>query len=514
MDRAFIQMNNIVKVFPPSTVALDDVSVSINKGEIHAIIGENGAGKSTLMKALYALQRLNKGEIYINGVLKNFASPRSAVQNGIGMVHQELMLIPSYTILENIILGYEFKTKLGFVDYAASHEKVKEVAKQINFDVDLNEKIENLSVAVQQKVEIMKQLYRSAQTIIMDEPTAVLAPQEADELFKMFRKLKKDQGATILFISHKLDEILEVVDTITVMRQGKKIWTKPNVGLTKQDLASAMVGRKVIFAIDKPAQNKGKVILEVENLTAVNREIKDKILLDQVSFSISQGEIVGVAGVEGNGQYELVQTIMGLREVKSGKIILNGEDITNKSLSERRKQISYIPQDRKISGSSQLDSINDNAFMTHHYLNKKLSSSLGILNSKKISKFSQKIIENFRIAAKSNKTQIGDLSGGNQQKVIIGREFELNNPLIVLDQPVRGLDIGSIEYIQKRIIEQRSNGCAMLLVSADLDEIFALSDIIIVMYKGRIRAIKKPEETDKIEIGEYMLGVRAEEGIS
>lgn len=511
MDKnLLVAMENIVKIFPPSNIALDSVSVGIKEGEIHSIIGENGAGKSTLMKALYGLEKPNSGTISIKGKKVSFNSPEDAVSQGIGMVHQEFMLIYNYSVLENIILGHEPVNKTKLINYDEAKKKYLKVIDGIGFNIEPDQKVGELSVAIQQKIEIVKQLYRDVNILILDEPTAVLAPQEVKEFFKTIRKLR-DQGKTIIFISHKLDEILDISDTITVMRQGKHIWTKKNINLTKQNLAEAMVGRTVMFAVNKTEIEREHIVLKLQDLTVNSKIHPKKKLLDHISLNVHSKEIVGIAGVEGNGQYELVQAITGQIQLNSGKIFVNKEDITEKNIRYRRKNIAYISQDRKTQGSSQSDSLVENSFMTHHYLNTKLVGKWNLLSSKAINHFTQSIIDNFSVVCSSKNVPISSLSGGNQQKIIVGREFELNNPLLVLDQPVRGLDVGSIEYIQRRVIEQRDKGTAVLLVSADLDELFALSDRIVVMYNGRINTIKKPVETSKIEIGEYMLGSKGGE---
>jgi len=502
---SFIRMESIVKIFPPSNVALDNVSVEIEEGKVHSFIGENGAGKSTLMKVLYGLEPATSGEIYIHGEKVNFHSPNDAVAKGIGMVHQEFMLIPSYTVLENVILGYEDTNKIGLLDLSRARNKLQALCDQMGFDVNLDEKIENYSVAIQQKVEIIKQLYRNVSVLILDEPTAVLAPQEADELFKMVEGLKAE-GKTILFISHKLDEILQISDNVTVMRQGEHIWTRPNIGLTKTDLAEAMVGRSVLFTVEKDKIEHGKPVLELQNINLKSDKVAGRMLLEDLNLTVHEKEIVGIAGVEGNGQYELVQVVIGNQRPDEGTVSVLGADITKDEIRNRRESISYISQDRKLSGSSQDDSIQDNAFMTHHYLNDSLVTKNKILDKGKIANFTDELIKKYSVVCEGRKAPIKSLSGGNQQKVIVGREFGLNHPLLVLDQPVRGLDVGSIEYIHSRIIEQRDAGAAVLLVSADLDELFSLSDRIVVMYKGKIVAERIPEDTTRNEIGGYMLG--------
>ena len=505
----FIRMEGIVKIFPPSNIALDNVSVEIEEGKVHSFIGENGAGKSTLMKVLYGLESPTAGSVFLRGQKVAFHSPKDAVDRGIGMVHQEFMLIPSYSILENVILGFEDTNNLGILDLSKARRKLKVLCERMGFTVSIDEKIGNLSVAIQQKVEIIKQLYREVNVLILDEPTAVLAPQEADELFRTVEKLKHE-GKTILFISHKLDEILRISDTVTVMRQGTHVWTRPNINLTKTDLAEAMVGRSVLFTVEKDKVEPGEPVLTVSNVSLASESIAEKQLLEDVSFQVRSKEIVGIAGVEGNGQYELVQVIVGNINADEGMISIEDEDVSKESIRQIRKKIAYIPQDRKTSGSAQSNSIQDNAFMTHHYLNKGLVSKYRLLDRKTINRFTDDIIKKFNVISKGRHDLISSLSGGNQQKVIVGREFELHHPLLVLDQPVRGLDVGSIEYIHKLIIEQRDAGAAVLLVSADLDELFSLSDRILVMHKGKIVAEKNPEETSRTEIGGYMLGSMGE----
>lgn len=508
-QKTYIQMKDIVKVYPPDKIALNKVSVEIDAGEIHSIIGENGAGKSTLMKVLFGLEKANEGGIFMEGDKVNISTPQEAVKMGIGMVHQEFMLISEYTVIENIVLGDE-PVKKGLLNLNASRVKLEKIMQDFKFDIPLDAKIKDISIAAQQKVEIVKLLFRDVNTLILDEPTAVLAPQETDELFVLLRRIKS-QGKTIIFISHKLNEVLEISDRITVMRQGQHIWTKDNENLTKADLANAMVGRSVMMTVDKKPAVPGEVILKADNLTMQNVNVSHKKDLDQVSFEIHSGEILGVAGVEGNGQYELVQAIMGLASAE-GSIYIDSQDISGLSVKERRKLIAYVPQDRKRSGSSQEESILMNAIMTHHYVNDAISNKWGILKGKQCREMANRVIEGYQVSCQGADMNIGSLSGGNQQKVIVGREFELDSRILVVDQPVRGLDVGSIEYIHRRIVEKRDNGEAVLLASADLDELFNLSDRIIVMYNGKVVMEKNIEDTTKEEVGAYMLGAGGEKG--
>ncbi len=504
MDSNCIKMEHITKIFPPNNIALKNVSVKIETGKIHSIIGENGAGKSTLMKVLYGLEKANDGSIVINGENATINSPNDAVKYGIGMVHQEFMLIHDFTIMDNIILGIE-STKNGLIDYSETKVKIKELLDQFNFEIDLDMKIRDVSIAGQQKVEIIKQLYRKTDVLILDEPTAVLTPQETQELFKLLNSLK-ESGKTILFISHKLDEVLEISDNITIMRKGEHIWTKPNVNLTKSDLANAMVGREVLFILDKEVVEPGNDVLSIKNLSYTN-ELNQKLLKD-INLKVREGEIIGIAGVEGNGQYELVKILTENMDY-DGSIEINGNDLKNKSVHERRTVFSYVPQDRKSVGSSLVETINDNAFMTHHYINEEFTNKFGLINFQKIKQFSKNILTKYQVNTNDNMQTIGSLSGGNQQKVILGREFELNHNFLIVDQPVRGLDVGSIEYIHNLILNKREEKTGILLISADLDELFNLSDNIAVLYKGEIAAILKTSETTKEEVGEYMLGAHA-----
>lgn len=506
--KAYIHMKDIVKVYPPDKIALNKVSIDIRAGEIHSIIGENGAGKSTLMKVLFGLEKANEGEIFIQGEKVHISTPQEAVRLGIGMVHQEFMLINEYTVIENIVLGDE-PTRRGLLNLEASREKLEKIMNDFKFDIPLDAKIRDISIAAQQKVEIVKLLFRDVDTLILDEPTAVLAPQEVDELFVLLKKIK-NQGKTIIFISHKLNEVLSMSDRITVMRSGQYVWTKQNENLTKSVLANAMVGRKVILTVDKKPANPGKVIMKAERLVMRNSRLAHKKDLDNVSFEVRSGEIVGVAGVEGNGQYELIQAIMGLMKV-DGHIWVEDQEISSLTVKDRRKWIAYVPQDRKSSGSSQEDSILMNSMMTHHYVNKGICNRWGILKNKSCRKMVNDIISGYQVSCQGSEMSIGALSGGNQQKVIVGREFELESKILVVDQPVRGLDVGSIEYIHKRIVEKRDSGEAVLLASADLDELFSLSDRIIVMYNGKIVMEKNIEATTKEEVGAYMLGAGGDE---
>ncbi len=507
-------MEGIVKAFPPAVLALDQVDISIQKEEIHSIIGENGAGKSTLMNILYGLHMPNSGTIMLNGSPLTIRNPREAVKHGIGMVHQEFMLIPSYTVYENVILGAEPLTSFGTIDQHTAKKRVAQLIEEFKLNLDPAARVETLSVAAQQKIEILKLLYRDVNLLIMDEPTAVLAPQEIEELFRRLKALR-ERGKTIVFISHKLDEVLHLSDTITVMRAGKHIKTIPNSpDLSRADLARAMVGRSVVFSVEKAPSEPGDEVLRAENISlAATPHLR---ALHDLSFTVRKGEIVGIAGVEGNGQFELVKIVTGSLAPTSGSLYLHNRDITASSLAERRQLLAYVTQDRKGLGSSQDSSLVENAIMTHHRRteqNRIEGRWPWLISDRRARKHTDRIIDEFSVLTLNSSIPIRTLSGGNQQKMIIGREFTLDTDLIVLDQPTRGLDVGSIEYIQKQIIQKRDSGVACLLISSDLDELLAISDRILVLCRGRLTASLDPSDTSREEIGEYMLGVKGGEAV-
>ena len=520
-----------MKVFPPALLALDRVDLAIREGEIHSVIGENGAGKSTLMHVLYGMQPANGGRVILRGREADFSTPREAVKAGIGMLHQEFMLIPSYTVYENVILGAEPITKFGALDRRTAREKVSGLIEEYRLNLDPAARVEGLSVAAQQKVEILKLLYRDASILILDEPTAVLTPREIEELFKRLKAMSRD-GKTLLFISHKLDEVLELSDRITVMRKGRRITTEKNRNLTKAHLARAMVGREVMFSVRKTDADPGETVLSLKGIVeappgrrGVGRRSRGaaafggskgsrggrsgvRPLLKNLSLELSSGEILGVAGVEGNGRLELIRVLTGVLGTAEGRIVLEGEDITQLGITERRGRFAYVPQKRKTEGSSQQASLIDNTVMTHHRFGSRFQGPMKHLLSRKAGRaFTGEVIREFGVAAPSPRVPIGTLSGGNQQKIIIGREASLNSRFLLLDQPTRGLDVGSIEYIRKRIIQLRDRGTACLLISADLDELFALSDRLLVLHRGAVVAELNPEKTTIEEVGGYMLGL-------
>ncbi len=498
-----ISMNHIVKIFPPSLVALDDVSVSFRKGEIHAIVGENGAGKSTLMKILYGMQPATSGEIIFNGKKVRFDDPGQAILAGIGMVHQEIMLVPQYTVWENVVLGVEPVRYFDRLDASKARQQVKAKIEEFSFNLDPDAKVEDISVAARQKVEILKLLYRNVSVLIMDEPTSVLTPQEIPQLFEELKRLR-DNGHTILFISHHLDEVLELSDRITVLRKGKKVDTIQADDATKLSLSQMMVGREVFFEAIRNPHPAGEVIFEVRQLSYTDPEKRPR--LTDVNLSVRAGEIVGIAGVEGNGQLELVNVIMGLLEPSAGSIIAGGEDITRLPILEKREHISFVPQDRANMGACVPARITENVIMTHHRLNPRFTRWNGrLLDLKHAASFSSEVQDRFDVQMTSGEAPFKSLSGGNQQKVILGRELLLEAPFILLDQPTRGLDVGSIEYVHDLIMEMRARERGMLLISADLEELFRLSDRLLVMHRGRIVAELETEQTNVTEVGYLML---------
>lgn len=500
---AIVEMKQMVKIFPPSLVALDDVSVTFLEGEIHAIIGENGAGKSTLMKILYGMQPSDSGEINFKGKKLSFSDPGEAIANGIGMVHQEILLIPEYTVWENVILGMEPVTLFDRVDRKKARQLVKAKIEEFHFNLDPDAKVEDISVAARQKVEILKLLFRNVTVLIMDEPTSVLTPQEIPQLFNELKRLR-DNGHTILFISHHLDEVLELTDRITVMRKGKKIGTIDTKDATKAGLAQMMVGREVIFESIRKPQHVGNVLFEMKDISYTDPDHKPR--LQNIHLEVHAGEIVGIAGVEGNGQLELVNVIMGLIKPQTGMIKSMGQDVTSDTILEKRKKIAFVSQDRANMGACVPASISENAIMTHHRLNKSLTGWQGrVLNFLNINQFTHEIKEKFDVQMTGGDAAFKSLSGGNQQKVILGRELLLDAPFILLDQPTRGLDVGSIEYVHQQIIEMRAAMRGMLLLSADLEELFRLADRLVVMHKGKVVAVLKTEDTSISEIGYLML---------
>ena len=498
-----VEMLNIRKEFP-GIVANDNVTLQLKKGEVHALLGENGAGKSTLMGMLFGMYQPEAGVIKVKGKEVKVSSPNVANDLGIGMVHQHFKLVENFTVTENIILGCEPK-KFLTVDIKSAAKKIDELSKTYGLNVDPYAKIEDISVGMQQRVEILKMLYRNAEVLIFDEPTAVLTPQEIDDLIKIMQNLI-NEGKSIILITHKLKEIKAVADRCTVIRRGKYIGTVDVKETTEADMAKMMVGRQVSFKVEKKESTPGEEVLRIENLSVKNNK---KVLgLKDFSLSVRKGEIVGIAGVEGNGQTELVEAITGMRGVDSGKILFNEKDITRSSIRNRIDEgIAHIPEDRHKRGLI-LDYTMEDNMVLKVYKNKPFSKN-GLINRSKITEYANNIIETFDVrSGEGGKSMARSLSGGNQQKGVIGREIQSSPDLLIAVQPTRGLDVGSIEYIHKRLVEQRDSGKAVLLVSLELDEVLNVSDRIAVVNNGELIGIVNASETDENEVGLMMAGIK------
>ncbi|HET0823173.1 TPA: ABC transporter ATP-binding protein [Streptococcus pneumoniae] len=495
-----IEMRDITKVFG-EFVANDKINLHLRKGEIHALLGENGAGKSTLMNMLAGLLEPTSGEIAVNGQVVNLDSPSKAASLGIGMVHQHFMLVEAFTVAENIILGSEL-TKNGVLDIAGASKEIKALSERYGLAVDPSAKVADISVGSQQRVEILKTLYRGADILIFDEPTAVLTPSEIDELMAIMKNLVKE-GKSIILITHKLDEIRAVSDRVTVIRRGKSIETVEIAGATNADLAEMMVGRSVSFKTEKQASKPKEVVLSIKDL--VVNENRGVPAVKNLSLDVRAGEIVGIAGIDGNGQSELIQAITGLRKVESGSIELKGDSIVGlhpRQITEL--SVGHVPEDRHRDGLILEMMISENIALQTYY--KEPHSKNGILNYSNITSYAKKLMEEFDVRAASELVPAAALSGGNQQKAIIAREIDRDPDLLIVSQPTRGLDVGAIEYIHKRLIEERDNGKAVLVVSFELDEILNVSDRIAVIHDGKIQGIVSPETTNKQELGVLMAG--------
>ncbi len=507
-DQTVLQMNHIMKIYGNGVVANEDVSLELRKSEIHALLGENGAGKSTLMKVLFGIEAPDQGEIILKGNPVSIKSPQDAISKGIGMVHQHFMLVPSLTVAENIILGVAPKKGL-FIDMDKAVEAASSIAKEYNFDIDVKQKVEDIPVGIKQKVEILKALYRGAEILILDEPTAVLTPQETDELFVQLLKLR-EKGHTIIFISHKLDEIKKICNRATIMRNGKSMGTYEVESITTQEMSRLMVGHEVSLQFEKEEQKlTDEVFLKVRNLTINNSQGVMKV--DDLSFDLKGGEILGIAGVEGNGQTELIDTLTGLNKKYKGEILVKGKNIQNASVKDiREMKLAHIPEDRMTSGCAKDLSIQENLF-SNQYKDGKFSGRF-MMKKKAIEKRSDELIKEYIIKCKSRKQNVGMLSGGNIQKVIVAREFSTQPDIIIANQPTRGIDVGAAAFIRKRLLEFRDAGCAVILISADLTEIFALSDRLAVMYKGKFAGFfTDVEKVTEDELGQHMLGIKRDD---
>ena len=499
-----IEMLNIRKEFP-GIVANDDITLQLRRGEIHALLGENGAGKSTLMSVLFGLYQPEKGVIKKNGEVVKINNPNDATALNIGMVHQHFKLVEVFTVMDNIILGAE-DTKLGFLQKKAARKKVQELSEKYKLNVDLDAKIEDISVGMQQRTEILKMLYRDNEILIFDEPTAVLTPQEIDELMEILKGFAKE-GKSILFITHKLNEIMAVADRVTVLRKGKYVGTVETKDVTKQELSNMMVGRPVQLQVEKDEAKPGDTILEVKGLT-VPSKISKKDAVKDVSFDVRAGEIVCIAGIDCNGQSELVYGLTGLEKASAGTVTLCGTDISKASIRKRSNTgMSHIPEDRHKHGLVLDDTLENNIVLQAY--NDSRFQSMGFIKRAAVREYANKIIEQYDVRSGQGAiTTARSMSGGNQQKAIIGREIDRGNPLIIAVQPTRGLDVGAIEYIHAQLVAQRDAGKAVLLVSLELDEVMNLSDRILVMYEGEIVGELDPKKTTVQELGLYMAGAK------
>jgi general nucleoside transport system ATP-binding protein len=499
-----LEMRGIRKEFP-GIVANDNVDLDVRRGEVHALLGEDGAGKSTLMNILYGLYKPDAGEIIVEGKRVTFSSAKDAIEAGIGMVHQHFMLIPVMTVAENIVLGTEPVRGGILLDERAAARRVQELAKSFKFEIDPDARIDSITVGQQQRIEIMKALYRNASILILDEPTAVLTPQEASDLFEILRTLTSE-GISVIFISHKLNEVLEIADRITVLRRGKKIETVPREGATEESLARAMVGREVLLRVEKPPAQPGDRLLDVKELRVLDDRGIEKVR--DLSLSVHAGEIVGIAGVDGNGQTELIDAIAGLRKVESGSVEVAGRPLANASAREMFDAgLGHIPEDRQRRGLVLEFSIAENVAL-HDYA-KPPDARWGWLFPNRLVERAGALIREFDVRGGGPLTRAGALSGGNQQKIVAGREIARDPKVLIAAQPTRGLDVGAIEFLHRRLVEERDEGRAILLVSLELDEILSLSDRILVIYEGEIVGEHGTDVSEE-EIGLEMLGGRRE----
>lgn len=496
-----VEMKSITKIFG-NLKANDNINLTVHKGEVHALLGENGAGKSTLMNILYGLYQPTSGEIYIKGKKIDITNPNVAIKHGIGMVHQHFMLVEPFTVAENIILGMEITKVLGKLDMQKAIQDVQYLSEKYGLHVDPNAKIEDITVGMQQRVEILKALYRGADILILDEPTAVLTPQEINELIQIIRNLT-GEGKSVIIITHKLKEIKMAADYCTIIRRGKHIDTVDVSDTTEEELAAKMVGREVSFKVEKEERELGKPVFSIENIVVKdNRGIN---AVNGLSLEIYAGEILGIAGVDGNGQSELIEAITGLRKIESGRISINGKDITNRIPKEIiENKISTIPEDRQKRGLVLDFTVAENMILENYH--KEPFAKKGILNHDKIKEFAKELIEKFDIRPTDENAKARSLSGGNQQKVIIAREVTNDPDLLIAAQPTRGLDVGAIEYVHKALVEQRDKNKAVLLVSLELDEVMNVSDRIAVIYEGKIVGIVDAKEADENTLGLMMAG--------
>ena len=508
MSETVVKFEHVSMEFP-GVLANDDVSLEIKKGEVFALVGENGAGKSTLMNILYGINTPTNGEVYVKGRRIEHFSPKAAIERGVGMVHQHFMLVPSFTVAQNIVLSCEPRRLGVFFDNAKAERETRGLVEEYGLEVDPAATVRDISVGLQQRVEILKTLYRGADILILDEPTAVLTPQETDELFDVIRRIVREKQMTVIIITHKLYEVMAISDRVGVMRQGRLAGLENTRDVNEKILASMMVGRPVLFDHLEKTGETGDVVIGVEDLrVGDNRGLE---AVRGVSLSVRAGEVLGIAAIEGNGQSELLEAICGLRRAESGHVRIGGEDVTNRSPGEiRARGLANIPEDRLATGVDKFASVTDNLLVGRQ--RDKEFNALGFHQKRpSIERYASELYERFDIRGAGVDTEVGSMSGGNMQKVVVAREFSYDTPALVISQPTRGVDIGAMEFIHTRIIEKRNSGCAVLLSSADLDEVFRLSDRIITLYEGRVTGEFRADSITKEEIGYYMTGHRGEE---
>ena len=508
MSETVVKFEHVSMEFP-GVLANDDVSLEIKKGEVFALVGENGAGKSTLMNILYGINTPTNGEVYVKGRRIEHFSPKAAIERGVGMVHQHFMLVPSFTVAQNIVLSREPRRLGVFFDNAMAERETRGLVEEYGLEVDPAATVRDISVGLQQRVEILKTLYRGADILILDEPTAVLTPQETDELFDVIRRIVREKQMTVIIITHKLYEVMAISDRVGVMRQGRLAGLENTRDVNEKILASMMVGRPVLFDHLEKTGETGDVVIGVEDLrVGDNRGLE---AVRGVSLSVRAGEVLGIAAIEGNGQSELLEAICGLRRAESGHVRIGGEDVTNRSPGEiRARGLANIPEDRLATGVDKYASVTDNLLIGRQ--RDKEFNALGFHQKRSsIERYASELYERFDIRGAGVDTEVGSMSGGNMQKVVVAREFSYDTPALVISQPTRGVDIGAMEFIHTRIIEKRNSGCAVLLSSADLDEVFRLSDRIITLYEGRVTGEFRADSITKEEIGYYMTGHRGEE---
>ena len=505
MQEPVVEFSHISMEFP-GVLANDDVSLSVRKGEIFALVGENGAGKSTLMNILYGIHTPTGGSLTVKGQKVTHFSPKTAMSLGVGMVHQHFMLVPSFTVAQNIVLSREPRKAGVFYDMAGATAKVRELSREYGLKVDPEAVVREISVGLQQRVEILKTLYRGADVLILDEPTAVLTPQETDELFEILRRMVREKGMTVMIITHKLYEVMAISDRVGIMRRGRLVGLEETKNVTERSLASLMVGREVLHDPFPKEEEPGQTLIQVRDLKV--RDNRGLPAVRGLSFEVRAHEVLGIAAIEGNGQSELLEAITGMRPVESGSILVQGESVVGMSPGQiRGLGLAHVPEDRLATGVAKDATVSENLLMGKQ--RRKTFARMGFhLRSKAVEDYGRELSEKFDIRTAGQDIPVGSLSGGNMQKVVIAREFSFDTPVLVISQPTRGVDIGAIEFIHSRIMEKRAQGCAIVLSSADLDEVFRLSDRIITLYEGQITGAFRSNEITKEELGYYMTGAR------